>query len=130
MKNKFYMLLWAVIISFITAYYYTQNPTHSRFLPCIFRTTTGYYCFGCGGQRAFHALLHGDFSLAFRNNLLIYIVLPIVFLTLCEEFSKKKLISPLLHSTIFIKILSFFVLIFWISRNLPYEICNHIRPLF
>ncbi|MDO4294535.1 MAG: DUF2752 domain-containing protein [bacterium] len=28
-------------------------------LPCAFRRLTGYYCPGCGGTRAFRALLHG-----------------------------------------------------------------------
>lgn len=114
----------------VTAYYFYINPTNGSFtFPCMLRETTGLYCLGCGGQRAFHALLHGNLAIAFQDNLLIFIVLPLAFLKIYEEFSEKKIISKFLQKTITVWIISLLVLLFWIARNLPYNIFDSIRPL-
>lgn len=114
----------------VTAYYFFVNPTTERFsFPCIFRETTGLYCLGCGGQRAFYALLHGNLAIAFQDNLLIFIVLPLSFLKIYEEFFEKKIISKFLQKTTTVWVISIFVLVFWIARNLPFDIFDSIRPL-
>ncbi len=38
---------------------------HLKLPPCPFHLITGYYCPGCGGTRAFYALLHGRILQAF-----------------------------------------------------------------
>lgn len=43
---------------------------------CPFYKITGFKCIGCGGQRAFHYLLHGDFSRSFRCNPFLYLLVP------------------------------------------------------
>src|SRR5690554_8210264 len=39
---------------------------------------TGFYCPGCGSQRAIHLLLHGDIIGAFRFNPLMVLTIPIM----------------------------------------------------
>lgn len=41
------------------------------FPECPFRWATHLHCPGCGGTRAFHALIHGDWSLALHFNALV-----------------------------------------------------------
>jgi hypothetical protein len=41
------------------------------FLPCPFRTLTGWWCPGCGLTRATHHLLRGDVAQALRYNLFV-----------------------------------------------------------
>lgn len=51
-------------------------------IPCIFYTLTGFYCPGCGGTRAFSAMVHGHFVRSFYlHPLVIYAsVLYIVYM--------------------------------------------------
>lgn len=112
----------AVITLFITAFYFFYNPTKIDFgYQCLFNKITGFYCFGCGGQRAFHALLHGHFQTAFQANLLIFIVLPLVFLKFLEEIIDRKLMPKLVYSRIFLSFLIIIISVFTIIRNLEIE---------
>lgn len=49
-------------------YRFDPNAAGSPFLPCLFRTLTGYYCPGCGMTRALHATVHGDLARAWSMN--------------------------------------------------------------
>ena len=45
------------------------------FLPCPFRTLTGWWCPGCGLTRATHHLFRGDLVQALRYNVFVVVVL-------------------------------------------------------
>lgn len=121
MRNRrLYKIILAVIVCTITAYYYYYPSL--GFLPnmqCMFNRATGLYCFGCGGQRAFHALLHGHIIGAAQNNLLVFVVLPLVGFKLYEEFSGKKIFPKLFYSPKFIVPLIVFIVGFVVLRNIP-----------
>lgn len=103
----------------ITAIYFFINPAEINFgVQCFFYKTTGLYCPGCGGQRAFHSLLHGNFQRAFHYNLLIYLMIPLVAAKFYEEIFEKKLIPSFLFSKQFLIILIIFVVIFTVLRNI------------
>ena len=58
------------------AYVVAENPSEGgAFLPCPFRTLTGWWCPGCGLTRATHHLFRGDLVQAFRYNLFVLVVL-------------------------------------------------------
>jgi hypothetical protein len=48
------------------------------FVPCPFRTVTGWWCPGCGLTRATHHLLRGDFAEAHRHHLFVIGVLAVI----------------------------------------------------
>lgn len=58
------------------AYTAAVDPSEGgAFLPCPFRTITGWWCPGCGLTRATHHLLRGDLPQALRYNVFVVIVL-------------------------------------------------------
>lgn len=61
-------------------YFYTYNPHSGEaiFVACISKSISGLDCPGCGSQRAFHELLHGNFKKAAQLNLLIYFFVPLL----------------------------------------------------
>ena len=103
----------------LTVFYFYHDPATRSFGPvCLIHHTTGWYCWGCGGQRAFHALLHGDFAGAFQNNLLIYLILPILGLVLYGELSDDPRPLRSLRYRPFALTFLIFVITFTVIRNL------------
>lgn len=49
-------------------------------IPCMFHKLTGLHCPGCGITRAVKALLKGNIYVSFRNNMLLYTVVPVLFI--------------------------------------------------
>lgn len=103
----------------ITVFYFYYNPAVQSFgPPCLIHKTTGLYCWGCGGQRAFHALLHGEFRVAFHNNLLIFFVIPLLGAVLYSElFDDFRLFHYLRRRWVLLLAIGIFIL-FSIIRNL------------
>jgi hypothetical protein len=64
-----------------TAYVGLNDPSGGGFLPCPFRTLTGWWCPGCGLTRATHHLLHGDLGRAVGFNALVVVILAGLFAT-------------------------------------------------
>lgn len=127
--KTYYRLILAVVALAITAYYFFINPSTTTFgFQCLFYKTTGLFCPGCGGQRAFHHLLHGDFASAFQYNLLIFMALPLVGIKFYEEFFEKKIIPNFIYSSKFLTVLIFFVVVFTVLRNLPNLPFAQFRP--
>ncbi len=123
-------ILLAVLAMSITAFYFFWNPAENSFLPsCPFKSLMGFYCPGCGGQRAFHAILHGDFAGAFHDNFLIFIIIPITLYKIILEMngSASKDVFILRGKGIWI-FLSLLVL-FTIVRNVPLYPLNQLIPL-
>jgi hypothetical protein len=58
------------------AYVAAVDPSDSPgFLPCPYRSLTGWWCPGCGLTRATHHLLRGDLAQALRFNLFVVLIL-------------------------------------------------------
>ena len=122
-------IILAVVTMVITAFYFFWNPSEIVALPlCPFKKLTGFYCPGCGGQRAFHQILHGNFDKAFHSNPLIYLFLPFFLLIFSDKifnttFSKKLLLNNK-ETWIFLG----FLICFTILRNLPMYPFNQLIP--
>lgn len=68
------IIFWLTVASAVAllAVVFFFDPATHRFYPlCQFHRVTGWYCPGCGMTRSLHALLHGDFSTAWRDNALL-----------------------------------------------------------
>ncbi len=57
-----------VLLALMLAEHYFPAQMSRIKLPCMFNVITGYYCPGCGGTRAFKALLGGHFIKSFIYN--------------------------------------------------------------
>ena len=125
-KNK---ILLAVLTMVITAFYFFWNPSEITSLTlCPFKNFTGLYCPGCGGQRAFHQILHGNFVQAFHSNFLIYLFLPLFLFKISDELFETTISKFFLLNNKEIWIFLGFLICFTILRNLPLHPFNQLIP--
>ncbi|MCG2420124.1 DUF2752 domain-containing protein [Aequorivita sp. F47161] len=124
-------LITVLLLSFVFVYYFF-NPASNFFIPCPFHYLTGFYCPGCGSQRAIHLLLHGDVFGAFRFNPLMVLTLPILIyglgLTLANWIFGTQKRFMLFYSKLFIFGYFGLAILFWILRNLPFYPFNLLAP--
>jgi len=70
--------LTAFLCAGLLVFYFFDPSTSQGFWVCPFHRLTGWYCPGCGGQRALHELLHGHFAAALRlNPFAVLVFLPL-----------------------------------------------------
>ena len=68
----FAVIILAVAAAGIAATVFFFNPAAHQFFPvCQFHRLTGLNCPGCGATRSLFALLHGQLSMALRDNALL-----------------------------------------------------------
>ncbi|MBG42959.1 MAG: hypothetical protein CL530_03225 [Aequorivita sp.] len=132
--NKIWKLALIVTLfgGFFLIYFFYNPSENSFFIPCPFHYITGFFCPGCGSQRAIHLLLHGDLVGAFRFNPLMVLTLPILIyglgITIANWFFGTKHRFMLFYSKLFIFGYFGFVILYWILRNLPFYPFNLLAP--
>ncbi len=119
--NKLLSILAFIGLGFGVYYFYSNNPAskESHFAVCITKAVTGYDCPGCGGQRAFHELLHGNFIEAARLNLFIYFFAPLLLFIFLKVTLKPFGINlpDIILSTKWLVAILMAMLIFTVLRN-------------
>ena len=71
-------LALTIVALTVAAILFLYNPAQFGFYPlCLFHQSTGLLCPGCGGLRAMHQLLHGNFAMALHFNALLVLSLPL-----------------------------------------------------
>jgi hypothetical protein len=109
--------------------YFFIEPKNGNLPKCIFHELTGFYCPGCGVQRSFHALLHGNLLAAINYNLLFILLLPlIIYFTLVFILDKKHSSSSFIYKTNFAIAVVIIVVSFWILRNIPFAPFSWLAP--
>lgn len=130
-KNHIYLLA-AVAIPGSLLYFYFDPSYNKYFPPCPFFTLTGFFCPGCGSQRAFHDLLHGNILAAADHNLMFVLALPLIVFSAIvlvnNLFRGKKLKQALVYNAAFAKGVLVFILVFWLFRNIPLAPFNVLAP--
>ena len=108
------------LIAAATVFFF--DPATHRFFPgCTFHKLTGLNCPGCGATRSLHALLHGNFQTALRDNALF--IAAIIFFTargswfVTNHFRGRT--NGNLFSLKFLWPLLAVAVIFSVLRNLP-----------
>ena len=126
LRNKYFALIISVTAALcaVLLYFFVDARNGNSILPqCPFYSLTGFYCPGCGSQRAFSALLHGDFFGASKFNILIVVALPFILYSACvfvlNTFREKRIVQKIFYSTVFVKMVLIIVLLFWVLRNIP-----------
>lgn len=103
-----------------------HRPEGQFFFPrCSFHGLTGLHCPGCGGLRAAHHLLHGEFSAALRSNALLVVGLlavPTWWLW------RRRQPAPRTLGVRAIWWLFAVVMLFTIARNLPWLPFHWLAP--
>jgi hypothetical protein len=99
-------------------------PEKYPFYPrCLFHALTGLECPGCGGLRAAHHLLHGEFTVALHYNPLLILLLPLMagglIARLARRVSGRAPASPFDHP-LWLWLFVAAVVAFGIARNLTF----------
>ena len=105
-----------IIIAFFIAIYLFVLIQYNVGIPCIFNKITGLYCPGCGGNRAIISLMHLNFYEAIRNNLIITLSIPLIFVYVFIKYILNKHIK--ISDTLWLIIL-IITIVFAILRNIP-----------
>src|SRR5450432_3829265 len=125
-------IIMTTLLLLMALYFFADARNSAIFPRCIFYSLTGLYCPGCGSQRAFSSLLHGDLWQAIRYNLLFILCLPLLcysaVVTVINVFRKEQVVQQIFYSTFFVKILFVIIIIFWIGRNISFYPMNLLAP--
>ncbi|MGB3454664.1 MAG: DUF2752 domain-containing protein [Moheibacter sp.] len=113
----------ATVAGLFYFYFFDPADTKNIYVSCTFKNLTGWDCAGCGGQRAFHELLHFDILGALRYNALFVILFPyaliLVYFTARQFITKKPFPKSFWFSNKMALIFVAVLLVFMIIRNLP-----------
>lgn len=121
--RKGFIWIYPLILGGIALLYKYVNPLEGMFFPkCPLKTVTGLDCPGCGGQRAAHLLLNGEFKLAFLQNPLLFFFIPYLligfYLQLVPEPTVAELrLRRLLYGQRALIIIGIMVLFYTVYRN-------------
>jgi hypothetical protein len=113
--------LLLAIAAAATLFYFLDPSEHIIFPRCIFHTATGYYCPGCGSQRAIHSLLHFDFKAVVQHNILFLIAVGALMYHYLQLFFNRKFqlnLPNLFYMKATPGVVFILIMIFWIIRNL------------
>jgi hypothetical protein len=107
--------------------FFVFDARNGSFPACPFLRLTGFYCPGCGSQRAVSSLMHGDLVDAFSYNSLLVLTLPLLVYALIIYLKKNRQLS-LFYTAWFPKLLFVVVILFWITRNIPSDAFRMLAP--
>lgn len=120
--KKFFSGGLLIALTGLAVLFFVLDPAeHSLFPRCIFYSLSGYYCPGCGSQRAIHSLLHLNIAGVVQNNFLFLpAVLAIVYHYLHPILNRW--FNWRLPNIFYLKntpwIIFGIILLFWVLRNL------------
>lgn len=126
-SKKTFLLVAAAALVLI---YFFFDARKGGFPECPFHLLTGWFCPGCGSQRALSSLLHGNLLEAMHNNILMVLFLPLLlysaFLNLRYSGTRKM---KLWYDPFFVKMILVAVICFWVLRNIPHHPFSILAPL-
>lgn len=112
--------------------FFVLSPAEHEIFPrCLFNSLTGYYCPGCGSQRALHSMLHLDFAGVVSYNFLFIPGFLLIF---------YHYLHPVVNRLFYWKLPNIFyfkstpwiilavVVLFWIARNIPFYPFSVLAP--
>ena len=121
-----------IVITGLAILFFVLDPAKNAIFPrCIFNSLTGFYCPGCGSQRAIHSLLHFDIAGVAHYN---FLFLPAILLIGYHYLHPilNRVFNWKLPNIFYLKntpwIILCVVVLFWITRNIPVFPFNELAP--
>ena len=78
------------LAAMVTVVCFLRPGATSWLPPCPLHALTGFYCPGCGSTRMLYYLVHGEPGMAFRENALSFLALPVVLYGLVRQWMKPN----------------------------------------
>jgi len=126
------IIVSATVVAILLLYFFFDARVGDVFPNCPFNTITGFFCPGCGSQRALSALLHGDVFQAVSFNPLMVLSLPLLIYSAVvytiNVFATTPVQQKIFYSPVFIKTVLVVVVAFGILRNVPVYPFNLLAP--
>lgn len=130
MQVGFKKVLLVTAVAVLSIVYFFVDARKGGFPQCPFHLLTGWFCPGCGSQRALSSLLHGNVFEAMHNNILMVAFLPFLlysaFVNLRYADARKM---KLLYAPFFVKVVLVTIICFWVIRNIPHHPFFVLAPL-
>lgn len=131
-KKTIVLIGIVIVLILVLSLYFFIDPSSTAFFPkCPFLSFTGFYCPGCGSQRAIHSILQGNIITGIRHNYLILLLGLVLayqaMLFLLNKFGSKTH-GNLLHKSKTTKAILAMVILFWILRNIPITPFTELAP--
>jgi hypothetical protein len=123
--------LLLAIAAAVILFFWLDPSEHIIFPRCVFYAATGYYCPGCGSQRALHSLLHFDINGVVQHNILFLMAAPALMYHYLQLLMNRKLqlkLPNLFYMKLTPGIILILIMLFWIMRNLPYIPFSNLAP--
>ncbi|HNU79074.1 MAG: DUF2752 domain-containing protein [Prolixibacteraceae bacterium] len=121
LKYRNWFLVPLVLVA--AAVFFVLDPEKSPLFPkCPFYILTGWYCPGCGSQRAVHSFLHGRFDDVIAYNFLVFPAALLILYHYAHRWLNRFLgwkLPDILYLRNTPSVILAVVLIFWIARNIP-----------
>ena len=111
----------AVVFLVLASVYFFTDPAETVWMPkCAFFMLTGLKCPGCGSQRAFHALLRGEFGEAWSQNAFMVIMIPVILFLLWLEIRRdtRPELYRKVHTPLNIILFGVITVIWTLGRNI------------
>lgn len=122
MQLRQILITSATVILMVLLYFFFDARYYSFFPRCTFYTLTGFFCPGCGSQRAASSLLHSDLRQALHFNVLVVASFPLILfsytVSVVNAFRTKLQIQKIIYSPLFVKIVLAVVVLFFVLRNI------------
>lgn len=120
LKTRHIVMVTLPVAIIVLCVYFYFDPAQYPFPKCVFLSLTGWECPGCGIQRAVHALLHGNISLAWHYNPFIFVVMPILIVFYTVEILREKYprFYIIVNSRVVILVCGLIIIAWWIIRNI------------
>jgi hypothetical protein len=96
------------------------DPSHRHVPLCPFRALTGWWCPLCGGLRCADALVHGQFTAAVHDNVLLVAALPLLAYVWLDWVARARAGRPVRRLSVGVVIAMVAALVvFTVARNVP-----------
>ena len=134
MKKYIIIVISIIILALVLIMYYNYEESNSAWsVQCSLYHVTGLYCPGCGGQRAFHYLLHGEMNKSLRYNALFIMSIPFflyLYYIMVRVYLKKGKYNAkgFLFSKNFAIVFLLILVVYFILRNIPFSPFTYLIP--